>query len=109
MGSATAAHDTQPSQKAQVFVQETKEANSDCIVCALRTVSLAEEPSYTALSYCWGDQTQREMVQVNDRKASVTTNLKQALEALRKDREDLVLWVDALVSTRQIWRRRQNK
>lgn len=36
------------------------------------------------------------MIEINGRKVSVTSNLKEALEALRKDHEDLVLWVDAI-------------
>ncbi len=59
-------------------------------------------PSYEALSYVWGSKAEPSFVAVrrNSRRSpghlSVTQNLAEALRYLRKEKEDRVLWVDAI-------------
>jgi Heterokaryon incompatibility protein (HET) len=72
------------------------ENDNENIVCTLQTVSLSEAPSFCSLFYHWDDPTLRESIEVNGHVASITTNLKQAFVALRKDYEEIVLWVDAI-------------
>jgi hypothetical protein len=65
------------------------------IRCSLRTISLAEEPVYDALSYVWGDASVTKPIQVEGSEFDATMNLERALRHLRDDSDDLTLWVDA--------------
>ena len=57
--------------------------NSDIVVTSLFTVSLDSNPTYAALSYAWGDATQRSIIECNGRSISITTSLVEALKAFR--------------------------
>jgi hypothetical protein len=71
-------------------------AFDDVIRCVLTTVSFIDRPTYTALSYVWGDSKDPLAVYVGDIEVSVTTNLAMALRCIRKPDDDKVPWVDAL-------------
>ena len=58
--------------------------DSDIIVTSLFTVSLDSNPTYAALSYAWGDATQRSVIECNGRSVSITTSLAEALTAVRR-------------------------
>ena len=62
---------------------------------SLRTISLAEEPVYDALSYVWGDASVTKPIQIEGVEFNATRNLERALRHLRDDSDDLTLWVDA--------------
>ncbi|KAG0558621.1 hypothetical protein KC19_10G041500 [Ceratodon purpureus] len=47
--------------------------------CLLHTVSLSDNPRFTALSYVWGDPSITESIDVNEQTVPVTTNLGAAL------------------------------
>ncbi|KAI1541700.1 heterokaryon incompatibility protein [Pyrenophora tritici-repentis] len=66
------------------------------ITCRLFTANLAEVPSYTALSYVWGDPTITKPIFVNDIEVQVTVNLEAALRRIREVHETVIIWVDAL-------------
>jgi len=68
------------------------------IYCELFRTSLDEKPDYKALSYVWGDASDRRNIVVNSEHFSVTTNLELALRRLRsRAGENLfVLWADAV-------------
>jgi Heterokaryon incompatibility protein (HET) len=68
----------------------------DPIICELRVVSLDKVPSYSAVSYVWGDSTQSESISVNGEDFHVTANLNTVLQYLRHERYIRVLWIDAL-------------
>jgi hypothetical protein len=68
----------------------------DEIRCKLGIVSLDETPTYTALSYCWGNQSEQSEVFVDEKKVAVTKSLEIALRYAREDNQDLALWVDAI-------------
>jgi len=60
-----------------------------------------QEAKYTSLSYCWGQNVSKRVeitVDYNNRciKPSVSENLASALNHLRDQNEDLILWVDAI-------------
>ncbi|KAH7085091.1 heterokaryon incompatibility protein-domain-containing protein, partial [Paraphoma chrysanthemicola] len=55
-----------------------------------------EYPSYTALSYVWGDASEPKPVTLNGKRAFVTTNLHRALWHLRSVYSDVYFWIDAL-------------
>ncbi|KAL7932889.1 heterokaryon incompatibility protein domain-containing protein [Trichoderma chlorosporum] len=69
---------------------------SDPIHMELSNVSLADKPTYEALSYCWGDVTKRMPVICNRNQFHVTENLDSALRHLRLETEERTLWVDAI-------------
>ncbi|UPK99291.1 hypothetical protein LCI18_010226 [Fusarium solani-melongenae] len=51
---------------------------------------------YEALSYAWGNSEKSEVVIVNKRVLPVTENLYMALQHLRQEHIDRILWVDAV-------------
>lgn len=71
-------------------------AFNDEIQCKLHSVSLDDNPSYTALSYCWGDAKQRGHITVNGQTDSVTKSLELALRYMRRIEDEMVIWADAI-------------
>jgi hypothetical protein len=64
--------------------------------CTLKHVTYGERPKYEALSYTWGDETQRRDIHLGGHTFSVTKNLYEALCCLRHASEPRQLWVDAI-------------
>lgn len=58
--------------------------------------SRVDLPAYLALSYTWGVPNKAVSIQVNDSSQNVTLNLRTALEHLRQEHEDVVIWVAAI-------------
>jgi hypothetical protein len=69
---------------------------NDELECNLNVVSLTSDPSYIALSYCWGDEKLRGVITVDDNKVSVTQSLEDALRYLRSGTKVVVVWADAI-------------
>ncbi|KAJ4294905.1 hypothetical protein N0V88_005144 [Collariella sp. IMI 366227] len=67
---------------------------TDELQCHLQVVSLDSNPSYEALSYCWGRSTAN--ILVNDKYVSVPANLQDALRRFRCATEERILWADAI-------------
>ena len=68
------------------------------IRCNLRKTSLIDQgtvPTYSALSYCWGDPDIRVPILVNDAHTTVTMNLYTAIWYLR-ELKIYEIWVDAI-------------
>ena len=57
---------------------------------------MESEPRYTALSYVWGDSSDRVPFILDNYRLRITRNLALALQALRLDDEPVVLWIDAM-------------
>ncbi|KAF7922873.1 uncharacterized protein EAE97_011037 [Botrytis byssoidea] len=68
----------------------------DDIHCTLTTVSLIDEPFYEALSYVWGNPTNKCDINLQGNSFPVTTNLESALRHLRYRDLPRVLWIDAI-------------
>ena len=66
------------------------------IECSIRIVSLAERPSYEALSYVWGDPSDCIPIRVQHRDVKITRNLYAALQQLRSGTTTRTLWIDQL-------------
>lgn len=66
------------------------------VECALVVAPLHKAPGYTALSYVWGDESNRQPVLVNGSEMSVTANLEGALRHFQHDRESILIWADAI-------------
>lgn len=64
--------------------------------CRLSTVCLANEPEFVALSYCWGDENDRGIVDVNGTAVSVTRSLQLALKYMRDQKDHIQVWADAI-------------
>ena len=62
----------------------------------LETIALESEPRYTALSYVWGDSSDRVPFVLDNNHLLITRNLALALQALQLDDEPFLLWIDAL-------------
>ncbi|KXH63427.1 hypothetical protein CNYM01_12903 [Colletotrichum nymphaeae SA-01] len=73
-----------PQQEKETASERTTHANQDII-------------PYDALSYCWGDSTRLcQPIHVDGKILFVTEKLLEALNYLRRDYEDRILWVDAI-------------
>ncbi len=68
---------------------------SDPLECTLQYSPLGGNPRYDALSYCWGDPTKQEDIQVSGESVRIRANLAHALRAFRQ-RGVLSIWVDAI-------------
>ncbi|KAK3068800.1 hypothetical protein LTR53_013346 [Teratosphaeriaceae sp. CCFEE 6253] len=73
----------------------------EILACRLRTVSLDDQVSYTALSYVWGDPLLTRMILVDGQAFEATANLESALRHLRADLAGKELWVDAVCINQQ--------
>ena len=63
----------------------------------LETVAFTDKPSYTALSYTWGDShVPTRLITVDDKSRAVSEHLWSALQSVRDPRDRLTLWVDAI-------------
>lgn len=86
-------------------------SNGELITSSLVHAKLDDRPTYTALSYVWGDARNRLPISVNGSVVSITKNLHEALTSLRESEPEskpeseseagtgtgtLTLWVDAL-------------
>lgn len=73
------------------------EADSEApISCSLMVVSLEYEPSYTALSYVWGNESVTKTILLDGKPFAVRENLWNFLAQYRAKKEEGFLWVDAL-------------
>lgn len=61
----------------------------------LQRHALFNVPRYAALSYCWGDETDRQTILINNVPINITTTLEEALQHLRTMNVELV-WADAI-------------
>jgi len=70
---------------------------SGSIDCALQSYALDDEcPSYVALSYAWGAKERYGVIQINGSSFPVGRNLWHFLNQMRVQRQDVVLWIDAI-------------
>ena len=72
------------------------EIESTDVEYRLEPTSLVDGSTYEALSYTWGDISDSSLIILNDQPFSITQNLAKALQHLRKETEDVKLWVDAI-------------
>jgi hypothetical protein len=71
-------------------------SKEDKIEICIAEVDLATPPSFEALSYAWGDSSQRVALQCHGKDLHVTSNCESALRHLRQDSGVRTLWVDAI-------------
>jgi len=81
----------------------------DYLTCKWRVVSLDGQPLYAALSYVWGDTTDRREIHMDGEVASVTANLYDALRWYDSWRPDLPVWADAVCINQNAPERRTSR
>lgn len=77
----------------------TLEASVDekaAIQCTLQKVNLDCDPNFEALSYVWGDPTDKTETIVDGCSFMATTNLFSALHHIRASCGKMVIWIDAV-------------
>jgi hypothetical protein len=77
-------------------VARQREDGSSVIQTNLRVVDLADKPTFTALSYVWGDSAQREIIWCGMEALNVTRSAWEALRRLRDHHGPLCIWIDAI-------------
>ncbi|KAK0651147.1 heterokaryon incompatibility protein-domain-containing protein [Cercophora newfieldiana] len=72
--------------------------HSDAVVARIFRAHLQGLPSFSALSYCWGDKHNRGPVEIaiGSDTLSITASLETALRALRKADRPVLLWIDQI-------------
>ncbi|KAN0106176.1 hypothetical protein V8E51_009052 [Hyaloscypha variabilis] len=66
--------------------------------CRLKHVSLADNPDYRAISYCWEGQEPTETIFCDGACLKITSNLYSALASLHTMKTERLLWADAICS-----------
>src|SRR5262245_4573781 len=66
------------------------------VECILYKTSMNQKPVYQALSYTWGRGYETLPIKINEEEVLVTRNLRIALENIREEDKDVVLWIDAI-------------
>ncbi|KAM7206457.1 Heterokaryon incompatibility protein (HET) domain containing protein [Naviculisporaceae sp. PSN 640] len=69
--------------------------------CELRPAKLTSDLYYEAVSYCWGEQTNNQLISINNAPFSITSNLHLALSHFRHTLTPRLLWVDAICINQQ--------
>jgi hypothetical protein len=64
--------------------------------CSLWQVKFADRPKFVALSYMWGDQTEKRLIWLNDKAFYVGQNLYDALLYFEQHDIGAVFWIDAI-------------
>ncbi|KAH0420689.1 heterokaryon incompatibility protein [Colletotrichum camelliae] len=67
----------------------------------LSSVSLSANPTYAALSYCWGPQDDLQDVKIEGTPFQISHHLHGCLLSLRQPDESLSIWVDAICINQQ--------
>jgi hypothetical protein len=80
-----------------ISLQPCRESQADQrLKCELKEVSLAENPSYAALSYTWGENVFPETLLCDGKVFRITKNLYDALTRFRLPDQVVSIWVDAI-------------
>lgn len=89
----------------EIRLLEVHNTGDDTVDCTLITVFLDDKPLYTALSYFWGDPTDKRPITLNGIAWEVTVNLYTALRNVRSHWQTIFpgrqlksfrMWADAL-------------
>lgn len=80
----------------RLLILEPAKGIQDPVRCRLRHTAFGNRPEYEALSYMWGDSPARKRITIDGSPFDVTPNLLDALRYLRHEKNERVLWVDAI-------------
>ncbi|KAK4451984.1 heterokaryon incompatibility protein-domain-containing protein [Podospora aff. communis PSN243] len=76
----------------------SEDTPDECAVGSLKLThaSLDSNPRFAALSYVWGDPTDKQIIAIDGRRVAVTKNLYSAIAQLRRQCFTGYIWIDAL-------------
>ncbi|KAH8883684.1 HET-domain-containing protein, partial [Thozetella sp. PMI_491] len=81
----------------RVLKLEPSDQHDSIITCSLEVVPFkSATPQYEALSYVWGDQTERNEIILDSQPTSITRNLWTTLKYIRQPDTSRTLWIDAV-------------
>jgi len=72
------------------------EEDIDTVGCFFSPTTLQDPSDFEALSYVWGDASNKKIIRLQGHDFPVTENLHQALVHLREDYKERICWIDAL-------------
>lgn len=78
------------------FLKLSAGVKDEPLVCGLITCSLAEAPSFDAISYTWGTTVEALRISCDGEELYITRNLCQALKQLRRADSDRIIWADQI-------------
>jgi Heterokaryon incompatibility protein (HET) len=79
------------------------------VSCTLSVASIVDARDYEALSYVWGDPKVTRPISLDGREFPVTINLESALQSLRHEDRERVMWIDAICINQQDVQERNNQ
>ncbi|KAI0534532.1 heterokaryon incompatibility protein-domain-containing protein [Xylaria digitata] len=88
----------QPPQFRLVRVLHTK---MSAIKCDIIHESLANPPPYICISYAWGDADDKRPIQIDNANIYISVNVFEAIDAVRRRRGEVLVWIDALCIDQQ--------
>lgn len=78
--------------------------------CGLETAFLDHDlPEYDALSYCWGDASQKAWVTCNGQRLEITKDLFTAIQRFRHKEKTIRIWIDQLCIDQENLQERGNQ
>ncbi|KAK4618898.1 hypothetical protein CLAFUW4_12635 [Fulvia fulva] len=80
-------------------------AGCDPVESSIPVVTPDDPPDYDAVSYVWGNSSDRICVLVNGHQTTIGRNLSDVLHQLRSRTELIVLWIDAICINQERGRR----
>lgn len=69
---------------------------NDQVICRLHAEEWNRKPQFEAISYAWGDTTDRSTILCNGKKIHVTKSLYTALVHFRHKYQSRIIWADGL-------------
>ncbi|KAK3904750.1 heterokaryon incompatibility protein-domain-containing protein [Staphylotrichum tortipilum] len=85
----------------RILVIEPAPTEEAALQTRLRVVSLADQPSYEAISYTWGDPADATLLNCNGAQVSIPHNLENALKRLRHPSQPRHVWADSVCINQQ--------
>lgn len=86
-----------PSAKSIRLLRLHPGADDEPVSCSLEVIDdHSAPPSFSALSYCWGDATDTTEITNHGKTVSVAKNLFAALHRLRQRDQSKLVWADAI-------------
>ncbi|KAK7211726.1 hypothetical protein V2G26_018904 [Clonostachys chloroleuca] len=80
----------------RLLTLQPAQESTDPLRCTVVEQPLLKCDDYEALSYCWGDATDKLPIYCNDQRFEATRSLEAALRHLRRKDDDRCLWIDAV-------------
>ncbi|KAI6823699.1 hypothetical protein KC340_g1000 [Hortaea werneckii] len=83
-------------RKIRILLLQPSEEEDGALYADLEIVSLDSEPEYKAISYVWGDASDKTDMCLNGQSVKITKSLAAALRRFRDPKDSVALWADAV-------------